>query len=585
MSPEAEVSSVEARLAALEHQVAALNESVAALRRDAPAREPIQIPPAAAAPGVQSEVVAPTVEEVAVAGPAPVPLATVAGRTCLVFGGAYLLRALAEGETIPYTPAVVLGLAYAAALYWLADRDGRRDQRRSAYAHGITAVLVGLPLVWEATLHGGAFSPTVGALVLALFTGLGVAVALHHSLGGHAIVATLGSGLAATVLMVQTGEPLPYFAVVAASAAVCVWIGYRREWQGVLWAGALSLDLALLALAALASFKRFEGIIGAEVAVLTMLAASGAYSLVFTVRALRDHEVHAFEIGQSALLLVAGYACALAIAPEGAWVTAVGWAGVFCAVVCMAGAARMGHLMVEAHDADARRVALYLSSVGLVLLLIGARAALPLLGSVTWAVLAPLVVWFARRPGLGALRTHAAILAVCAGVAALFGPSLSAIFGSPEGPWAQFDWRAWVVVACVAAAYGVRSRRAAEATWYKIIPDFVIALVALFGLAGGLVQIAARLIAQAPGPEALAGPLAATRTATLAVGALTLAVWSRHGERAERAWLAVLVLVVGGLKLVLEDLGAGSTLAIVVSLVSYGLALSLATRFIRPIPS
>ncbi|MFA6112007.1 MAG: hypothetical protein WDA75_24885, partial [Candidatus Latescibacterota bacterium] len=93
-------------------------------------------------------------------------LATLLGRTCIVFGGAYLLRALTETGRLPGTAGVIIGLLY--SLTWLIAADRTAAARPlSAQFHGVTAMLVGLPIVWEASARFGLLSPTVAAILLA----------------------------------------------------------------------------------------------------------------------------------------------------------------------------------------------------------------------------------------------------------------------------------------------------------------------------------------------------------------------------------------------------------------------------------
>src|SRR5687768_7431154 len=77
-------------------------------------------------------------------------LATLLGRSFIVFGGAYLLRALTESGRLPNAAGILIGFTY--ALFWLALawRNGRAS-RISAQFHCVTALLIGQPIVWEAT--------------------------------------------------------------------------------------------------------------------------------------------------------------------------------------------------------------------------------------------------------------------------------------------------------------------------------------------------------------------------------------------------------------------------------------------------
>ena len=97
----------------------------------------------------------------AVAAPDPGPLdaadaeapvanaLTLAGRSFLVLGGAFLLRAITEGGRVPVFVGALLGLAY--ALLWIGASwwTGKRGARASASVHGVTAALIAFPLVGD----------------------------------------------------------------------------------------------------------------------------------------------------------------------------------------------------------------------------------------------------------------------------------------------------------------------------------------------------------------------------------------------------------------------------------------------------
>jgi hypothetical protein len=274
----------------LAKQVAALTESlrsvearVAALESAAAARPE----PMFAAAGV--------VESAALAAPpsaapkeaeqgAPVANAlTLAGRTFLVLGGAFLLRTVTEAGRLPASLGALLGLAYALAWIGLALRDGARGARTSAAVHGLTAALVAYPLVGEAATRLAAFSPASAALALALVTAALVAAGRRTELPLLVWAGVLAGAATATVLWVATGA-IPAFVVfllglyaaalplrrgpgaaglewapgVAAASllAIGAWLSTRAEgtperWSALSPAGIALLAAALVVLAAL----------------------------------------------------------------------------------------------------------------------------------------------------------------------------------------------------------------------------------------------------------------------------------------------------------------------------------------------
>ncbi len=91
--------------------------------------------------------------------PAPTPLQQwlgLIGRTLVILGGAYLLRALTGSGVLPVHVGIAAGLLYGAPWLVLASRAAARGAHVDAFAHALTTALIGYPLVWEATLRFGA---------------------------------------------------------------------------------------------------------------------------------------------------------------------------------------------------------------------------------------------------------------------------------------------------------------------------------------------------------------------------------------------------------------------------------------------
>ena len=86
------------------------------------------------------------------------------------------------------------------------------------------------------------------------------------------------------------------------------------------------------------------------------------------------------------------------------------------------------------------------------------------------------------------------------------------------------------------------------------------------------------MILGAGGIEADPGAAASIRTGVLAVSAVLLKWFGRRDRYPEAGWLAYTVLVLGGLKLIFQDLPAGRPVTLFLSLTLYGGALWLVTR-------
>src|SRR5512140_3791720 len=168
---------LEGRVALLESALGDVSARLAALERSAAPAEGAAPSPVIASTAAAARVAAAAapaaaaLSDAAEAADEGAPVAnalTLAGRSFLVLGGAFLLRAITEGGRLPVFVGALLGLAY--ALFWIgaAWRTGSRGARTSANVHGVTAALIAFPLVGEAATRLAAFSPFVAAVALAV---------------------------------------------------------------------------------------------------------------------------------------------------------------------------------------------------------------------------------------------------------------------------------------------------------------------------------------------------------------------------------------------------------------------------------
>ena len=217
-------SRLEARLGGIDRALAEATRRIDALE----AREPGR----AAAPGTDTSPAIPeTPSSLPGVGRADVSdLVSLVGRTFVVLGGAYLLRALTESGRIPGRGGVILGLAYALAWFGAADRASV-TRPLSGLFHGLAAVVISLPLLWKASAHFRLFTPAASAGTLALITGLALGVAWHRHLQSLAGIAVIGSIAAAAALVLATTRPLPFAAGLVSLAAATLWLSDSRRWS------------------------------------------------------------------------------------------------------------------------------------------------------------------------------------------------------------------------------------------------------------------------------------------------------------------------------------------------------------------
>ncbi|MGE5837457.1 MAG: hypothetical protein ACM4AI_23490, partial [Acidobacteriota bacterium] len=256
--------------------------------------------------------------DLAFAAPAPHPalraprsdavsLLSLTGRTCLVFGGAYLLRALTESGQVPVTAGVLLGLLYAVG--WLAAAE--RAGSTSALFHGLATVLIGLPIVWEAAARFGFLSPAQSGLALAAIVALSFVVAWHRRLAALAAVIAVATLAASMALVVSLDRVVPFAALLVGSAGAALWIAYHRDWTWLaVLTGLTSVSAVLAALMrALAVPPRDP----AGTVLALQIALVAIYFVSFAVRALLRSPLGIYEYVQGALVLVAGLGGAIAL--------------------------------------------------------------------------------------------------------------------------------------------------------------------------------------------------------------------------------------------------------------------------------
>jgi hypothetical protein len=198
----------ESRLARIEASLHALERRVGALDHQAPSHELAVLAPETvlvpdAAPIVQA---GPALEE-----PSEAPLIdfTLIGKSILIVGGAYLLRALTELHVLPQLGGMVLALLYAISWMVIADRALARGQQTAAAFDAATGAMIAGGLIWEATTRFNALNAIAAtALTLCIATGL-LVVSIRRGSDALARVAAVLTVLTLTGLAVGTADLVP----------------------------------------------------------------------------------------------------------------------------------------------------------------------------------------------------------------------------------------------------------------------------------------------------------------------------------------------------------------------------------------
>lgn len=565
---EAKLDELTAALRRLEARLAALEAAVGV------ADGPITAASAAEAPTAPA----------AALEPARLPGAlSLVGRSFLVLGGAFLVRALTEAGSLPRPAGVALGLLYAVTWIALAGREGRKREAASAAFHGVTAVVIAFPLVFEATTRFGVLSGRSAAGAVAAVGGACLAVAWRERLHALAWAATLAS-LATVVALLRATHAIEALTCVLLLLGIAtLWLSYDRDWYFLRWPPALAADLAVMLMASLVAREggppeAYRDLSLPGAVALTM-ALPLLYLSSFAVRTLaRDRDVVPFEAFQTLATLFAGFGGALDVARSaGFGATGLGATALTLGAGCYA----VAFAFVERRPGSARNFLFY-SSLALVLLLSGSA---PALGAAFLAVFwCTLGLAAAVAGGLfdrSTLRAHSAVYVAAAALQSqLLVSSLDAFSAPAELSRPALTPAALLVLVVAAACYFVlvAMPSAREQRWPARLPEVAHALFGVVGAGAVAVLCLAWLVGVGHDPAALA----AVRTLVLSVAALALAASGRSAWLPGLAWLAYPVLVAGGLKLLAEDLPRGRPGTLFLAFVAYGLALIGTPRLLRP---
>jgi len=301
-----QLAQIESRLARLEQAVRDLDARLATAERRAPGGGALtpDTPTMLSEPG----------DAIAFESPDITGPLGLAGRTVMIFAGAYLLRALVDSGSLPIGAGIAAGLAYAIAWLVWADRAASR-YAPAGLLYGGAAVAIAYPLVWEATTRFQLLGAATSAAALGLVTAVALGVAWRRSLHLLAWAATVGSLGSAAVLLVQTGAVTPYAVYLVALGIAALWLGYDRDWFGLRWPTAIAADVAVLGLTSRALSG--HGLELPATVLLVQLLLLGGYLATVAARTLvRGRNVIPFEVAQTPAALAVGLGGAVAVARQ-----------------------------------------------------------------------------------------------------------------------------------------------------------------------------------------------------------------------------------------------------------------------------
>ncbi len=494
------------------------------------------------------------------------------GRTLIVLGGAFMLRAASDMGTIPVSAGVALGLVYAAAFALFALRE--QVSRTSASFHGFATILVAFPLVWEATKKFGIFGPWTAALALSAVSALILVLCWRRRLNALAWGLTFFALALAPMMMLFTVAATPFIIYLLALGIVTLWMGYELDWHLLRWPVALELDVAVLAVGFLIATGR-NGTMSPGAAITLGFGVFAIYLCAFALRTVaRQRDIVPFEIVQAIGAFAAGLGAAVWVARS----QDLGEIPLALATLALAvGSYALSFAFIPRRFSTINFS--FYSSLALVLTLAaGSLLVHGLASSVLWSVLAVAACWFASRYSKTSLAFHAGVFVIAGFVAAdLLMLGLRTLFLPPPSTWPIPGVAPLLVVGACALTAWLRPIESAASyepwSWAKLI----LLVETGWGMATLAMCLVGLLAVEVAGADAAA--VAVVRTALLSLLTIGAAWASRYARFSPGRWIASGMIVVLVMKLIWDDFRNGRASTLFISLAIVGVALIVAPRF------
>ena len=562
------------RLARLEARVAELEQG-----SSPPAAEAAEVE---ALPGGALGSAGAGVSGTAVSRPDHVSVLALFGRTFLILGGAYLLRALTHSGTLAAGVGVALALAYAGAWFVVTDRSSRRNRRLAAQMYGITAALIAFPVIVEAVERFAVLDGVAAVAVLVVVTTTGFIVALRNRLEIVVWAVTVGALGVAVWVFLRAASHVPATGFAIALGVATALVARSHGWGGPRWPAAVVADLMVLVLVQVVSRGAEAPAAYADVtpgsAVGLSIALIGAYLAVVAVSTLiAKGGVSIFDAVQVPVALIVGVGGITAV------VRATALGGSIVGVLCVAlGFACYGVAFVFVDRRLGRnRTFFYYTSLGLLLVLAGVM--LPAsreTAAIVWGLVGLVMASVGGRWKRITLRVHAAVFLCGAAVAAGLPWRVAESFRdhAAAGAWLASPSGAVLLLLLVGYVILALSDRGRDVRWNGRLPRFAVLLPAVAGLGAAVVVVLSRLWPGGPPAETVE---AGIRGFVLAAAAIALAAVARRQSLRELGWLVYPVLLLAGVRLLMVDLRLGSPSELVVSFGTFGIALILAPGLLR----
>lgn len=506
---------------------------------------------------------------------------SLAGRSFLILGGAFLVRAVTEAGWLPTLAGVFLGGAYAGIWLALADRSGGRGRADEATTYAALAIVCGLPLAWEGAARFGVLPPALATALVVALAAAALAIAERRGLRVSIWITSLAALVALAALTFSTHALVATAGGAVVLGLAAVWLAYgRRGWTALRWPTAIAADVAV----SLAIFlvTRAEGppasygdLSLASVWVLAV-AFAAAYLGAFTLRTFRlGQDIGLFVAVQGFVAAWIGLGGAASVARRAErGLAATGGVAMLVAFATYAAA-----IVLLERRPELRRSFRFATSLALLLLVWGST----LLASgdaLAWllSVLAVAAAALSIRYGRASLAVHAALLAAATGVASGLHRGAAAAFAGVPDALAAIGPRAWLPPAIAASlVYLLLWRGGDLARPARRAAAALAAVVAALAIAVFVIVVAASSAGLAATPPALA----LLRVVVISAAAVLLAALRRFDPFAPLAGVPLAALVAAAATLGFGLARNGGAAALFAGFAIFGLALLAVARLGR----
>ena len=551
------------RIAELESRLARVEERLSALEGEKPAKV------AADEPVPES-----TAAHRMVAG-APTHI----GHALLIFGGAYLLRAITDFQFVPTGIGIFMGATYAVFWLYMSYRKGSVEtQRTSAAVFGALSIVLAMPLLVEGVQHFKLLTGQQSAVALAIYCALALGVALKRNLRTLAWLTTAGGIATGIAILVVSHSAYLVATILILLGLATLWIVYTKDWLGLQWLGAVGANGVILGLVGLSTTDQWP--IEPETAAIFAMFLLLSYLVSFVYRShVKGHSVAFFEPMQALAASAVTFAAAIVAARVGQF--GLGMMGVLSIVV--GGSAYALAFSPETRRLRGRNFFFY-STLGLLFVLAGSGLILPHnAAAILWSLLAIMMAVLSGRTGRVALSLQCTLLIFAAGIySGTLATGLQALAGDAGPDWPGLAGNHVIVAIATVACLFVRVAQQSD-RWGVLagLPQLLVLALAIWGAGGLIIIIGAQVLANAGGTEPNLAILAAIRSAVLSATAVILALASRYRRWPEARWLVYPVLVLTGIKLFVEDFPNGNPVSLFLALGFIGTALLLTTPLLK----